>query len=253
MRGMIIITSCMLALLSSGCAFIMKGNAKNVAGLTVVETKLKALEKPEDPPAEMVEVPFVPSPSDGQSTVVVNVRNADAKVSLVTSTKRSAINVEGKGQVAGGGLQNVDLDTRLLCARTPCAFTLPFGSATLHIESPPKDGWESSTDLYDIDVLPEKAQLVTHVMSRAKTETVSPSRKTKGLFAAILLETFGWTGVTVGGTIALVGEPGPGLGVAVGGALLVALGVMVYDPGSKQIDERSFHPSATTLSPYPPR
>lgn len=254
-RGLAV--SCCVAVLAwvalSGCAVLIKGSPKNIAGVAVVETKLTPLEKPADPPAEMVEVPFVPSPTADQSAIVVAVRNADAKVSLVTSTKRAAVNLEGKGQVTGGGIQNVDLDTRLLCARTPCAFTLPYGSATLHIESPPRDGWESSTDLYDIDVLPEKAQLVTHVMSRAKTETRAKSRPTKGFLGMMLLETFGWTGVIVGGTLAAVSEPGAGIGLALGGALLVGLGVAVYDPGSQQLDERAFHPSATTISPYPPR
>ncbi|MBL8622801.1 MAG: hypothetical protein JNK64_15910 [Myxococcales bacterium] len=246
---------CALPLVAAACGPILKGAPKSSALLTVVHTTEEALPKPAAPPAEMVSVGFVPSPTEGESTVVVNVKDAEAKVSLVTSTKRAAVNVEGKGAVAGGAVQAVDLDTKLLCARTPCAFLLPYGSATLHLEAPPGDGWDSSTDLYDVDVVPQQAQLVTHLMSRTKTTTKRKAKESKGLVADILLESFGWTGITVGVPLALVSDDtrGAGIGLTVAGALMVGLGVALYDPGATQEDVHSFRPSATTMSPYPPR
>lgn len=242
-------------LFTAACGPILKGGPKSSSLLTIVKTTEETLPRPDAPPAEMVSVDFVPSPTDGESTVVVNTKDAEAKVSLVTSTKRAAVNVEGKGAVAGGGVQAVDLDTKLLCARTPCAFLLPYGSATLHIESPPRDGWESSTDLYDVDVIPQKAQLVTHLMSRTKTETKRKPKKTKGLVADILLESFGWSAITVGLPLAAVSDDtrGAGIGLSVAGALMVGLGVALYDPGSTQEDVHTYRPAATTISPYPPR
>jgi hypothetical protein len=243
------------ASLVAACGPILKGAPKSSGLLTVVKTTEEALPKPPKPAAEMVAVDFVPSPTADESTVVVNVKDAEAKVSLVTSTKRQAMNVEGKGAIAGGAVQAVDLDTKLLCARTPCSFLLPFGSATLHIEAPSDGEWDSATDLYDLDVTPEKAKLVTHLMSRTKTRTTRKARPSKGLVADILLESLGWSGITVGIPLMLVSDDtaGAGAAAALGGALMVGLGVMLYDPGASQEDVHTYRPSATTISAYPPR
>ena len=243
---------------------MIKGAPKgpsDAAPIAIIKTVEKTEPKPADPPPTMVTPDYVPTPKEGEGTIVVNVLNASAKVSLVTNIKRGAVNIEGKGQISGGStatiggtrVENVQIDTRLLCASTPCAFSLPVGSSTLHIEAPAKDGWDSSTDLYDITVVPGKAKLVTHIMTREKTVVITPARRSKGLLGDILLETLGWSAVGVGIPIAAVSSPEAG-GITAGiGLAMIIAGVVMYDPGSAQHNEHTFAPGATSFSDYPPR
>lgn len=252
---------------ASGCGLIFKGSPKGPSAavpIEIVQTEDHMEPKPQEPPPTMVTPEYVPPAKDGEGTVVVNVMNSKAKVSVVTSTKRDAINVEGQGQLSGGRktlslrerqrMSHVNLETRLLCASTPCGFTLPVGSHTLHLEAPPDDanGWDSSTDLYDVTVVP-RAKLVTHVMSRARTTTLKPSSRSKGLFADILLETFGWSAVTVGAVlIPTQNDPTAGIVTLAIGAAMIIGGILLYDPGSNRYDKYEYVPSATSFSDYPP-
>jgi hypothetical protein len=238
--------ACVIAMLSTACGPILKGGA-----LAVDKHEYVTLDKPADPDPTSVEVPYVPPPGAGEGTLVVDVIDATAKISLVTSTKRKALNVEGEGAVTGGVVTNVDLDTRLLCARTPCAVSLPVGSQTVHIEAPAGEGFESSTDLYDVDVIPGKPLQLTHIMSRRKTDR-QLGQPARGLVADILLESFGWSFVAVGAPLMIIEDTrGVGAGLLISGAAMIVLGYVLYKPATGGHAKTTTRPSATTISSYP--
>jgi hypothetical protein len=192
-------------------------------------------------------VPYVPEKKANEGVVVIDVTDADAKVSLVLSTRRDTVHLEGHGNI-GGGSGLAQEDTQLLCAHTPCAVSIPVGSHSLVMEAAANAGWDSSTDHYDIDVVPN-AQQITHTMSR--TRVTKAGHMATGVVADVLLETFGWTAICLSPIGFAPGAGGAATfgGLLVGGAVLVLLGYMAYEPPVAPSSE--IRTDSTTLSAYP--
>lgn len=260
--------TCFASSATSGCAWVVKGWPD-----TTSRHESKVLPAPPAPEPEPVQVPHMPAPSEGEGVVVIAVDDPEVSVQLIGA--KSTMVVEAPGQTQVVGVRNPDgsvsvvvgqervsmvgvgVESRLLCARTPCAVALPAGAATLKFNRSATDEGRLTGDEYRVDVNPSQPQLVTHTMSQSRSEVLQQRREASGELADILLETAGWSALLIALAFASGGgDEGPGAapiwGLGLGGAAMIGLGVVLYDPGApgRTLDVRA--PSATSLTPYPP-
>jgi hypothetical protein len=216
----------------TACGPILKGS--------VIKSKVTTLPPPAQPRHENATPPYYPKADEGEGILVVNVPAIpEAKVSLVTSSRASALEISGK-TASSSATKFVDQETKLLCSRAPCAVKLPLGSHAIVIEGV-EAGWESRRDNFNIDIVPSDLEM-THTLSRRSAVSKPPK-----VMGGILLETLGWCLAALAPMPLLLYAPEVGVGMLGGGLLMIYLGYKMYSPGLEDVTYRS---PATTVHPH---